>query len=377
MYRIRPSFSHGLFRPLPGGRFTSDFGEVEPNRTRWAPLPLPVAPDRVDFLDGLATLGGDGTSRGPGYAVSVYAANADMVDRAFSTADGDLLVVPQEGTLDVRTELGFLRVRPGSILVIPRAIKFAIGVPDGAARGWLLEVQGPRLRLPERGLIGSNGLADARHFLAPVASYEDRVCAAGFEIIHKLGGRLYAATQLHSPFDVVAWHGAHVPLSYDLLLFNAMGSVTFDHVDPSIHTVLTAPLDDQGRAIVDFVAFRGRWDVAEHSFRPPFMHRNAATEVNGVVHATSVDSGYAPGSTFISPLLTSHGITTSGYDGEIEAPDDQHEGPRRLSDATLWIMFESAMPFRLTSWARTTPLVDAGFLRLFEGMKNRFDPKKP
>src|SRR5690606_39019514 len=159
-------------------------------------------------------------------------------DRAFSTADGDVLIVPQHGTLDVRTELGFLRVGPGSILLVPRAIKFAVGVPDGAARGWMLEVFGPRLRLPERGPVGSNGLADAGHVDAPTASWEDGHCPDGFGCVHKVGGQLHAATQGHSPFDVVAWHGVHVPLSYDLMLFNAMGSVTWDHVDPSIHTVL-------------------------------------------------------------------------------------------------------------------------------------------
>jgi homogentisate 1,2-dioxygenase len=302
-----------------------------------------------------------------------------MVGRAFSTADGDVLIVPQSGTLDVRTELGFLRVSPGSILVVPRAIKFAVGLPDGAARGWMLEVFGPRLRLPERGPIGSNGLADARHFLAPTASFEDRLCASrgGFELVHKLGGGLFSATQEHSPFDVVAWHGSHLPFVYDLMLFNAMGSVTFDHVDPSIHTVLTAPLDDHGRAVVDFVVFRGRWDVAEHSFRPPFMHRNAASEINGVVKASSIDSGYVPGCTFVSPLLTGHGISTRSYDAVLSMSDEEHEGPRRLSDESLWIMFESALPFRPTAWARETPLRDAAFLGLFEGMRSRFDPTPP
>ena len=374
MYRVRPSFSHEPYRALPPGRFGGACTDVEPNRTRWAPLPLPVSPERVDFLDGLVTLGGDGDARGPGYAVSLYAANADMVDRSFSSADGDLLVVPQTGTLEVRTELGFLRVPPGSILVMPRGLKFAIGLPEGHARGWMLEVFGPRLRLPERGPIGSNGLADARHFLAPVASWEDRLCPDGFETVHKLGGQLYAARQGHSPFDVVAWHGVHCPFVYDLGFFNAMGSVTFDHVDPSIHTVLTAPLDDHGRAVVDFVVFRGRWDVAEHSFRPPFMHRNAASEINGVISAASVESGYAPGCTFVSPLLTSHGIGTRSYDAVLSQTDEEHEGPRRIPDSSLWIMFESALPFRPTTWARETPLLDRGFLSLFEGMRSRFDP---
>lgn len=376
MYRVRPSYSHSAFVPLPPGRFQDELGPPLPTRTRWSPMPIPVPPSRVDFLDGLVTLGGEGESRGPGYRVSLYAANADMIDRAFSTADGDLLLVPQQGVVDVRTELGTLRAAPGTVVVIPRGLKLAITLPDGATRGWMLEVFGPRLRLPERGLIGSNGLADARHFVAPLASFEDRVTATGFELVHKLGGRLFSATQAHSPFDVVAWQGTHVPFSYDLSLFNAMGSVTWDHVDPSIHTVLTAPLDDHGRAIVDFVVFRGRWDVSEHSFRPPFMHRNAAAEINGVVKTKTPESGYVPGCTFVSPLLTSHGVTTSTYDTLLELPDEQHEGPLRLPDDSMWIMFESSMPFRPTAWAMRTELIDPTFLELFEGMRSRFHPDR-
>jgi homogentisate 1,2-dioxygenase len=376
MYRVRASFSHTAYRELASSRFTSELTHVEPNRTRWTPLPIPDATTRVDFLDGLVTLGGDGSAAGPGYLVHLYAANADMADRAFSSADGDILIVPQSGVLDVRTELGFLRVAPGSILVIPRAIKFAIGIPDKSARGWMLEVHGSRLRLPERGPIGSNGLADARHFLAPVASWEDRLCPNGFELVHKLGGRLFTATQEHSPFDVVAWHGVHAPCTYDLMNFNAMGSVTFDHQDPSIHTVLTAPLDDHGRAIVDFVCFRGRWDALDHSFRPPFMHRNAASEINGVVSVASPGGGYAPGCTFLSPLLTAHGISTAGYENELTQTPEKHEGARRIPDESLWIMFESAMPFRPTAWARQAPTLDKAFLAEFEGMPKRFDPTR-
>jgi homogentisate 1,2-dioxygenase len=307
--------------------------------------------------------------------VHLFSANADMEDRSFGDADGDLLIVPQTGTLECRTELGWLRAAPGQVILVPRAIKFAIGTGGAPARGWMLEVTGPRLRLPERGPIGSNGLADARHFLAPVAAYEDRIC--DHELVVKLGGRLHAARQEHSPFDVVAWHGNHVPCMYDLSLFNAMGSVTFDHPDPSILTVLTAPLDDHGRAVADFVVFPGRWDVSEHSFRPPYMHRNAASEINCVVRTNSPEMGYDPGVTFVSPLLTSHGISTKSYDAVLEMPDEQHERPRRIPDDSLWIMFESALPFHATAWARETPLVDSSFLRQFEGMKKRFDPQKP
>ncbi|MBX3230217.1 MAG: homogentisate 1,2-dioxygenase [Labilithrix sp.] len=375
LYRVRASFDHGELVELPPGPFLSPLDRVEPNRTRWRPPPIPSAPARVDFVDGLATLGGAGDpTSGSGYLVHLYAANADMTDRAFSSADGDLLLAPQTGTLECRTELGWLRVPPGSIAVIPRGIRFAIGFAEGEGRGWMLEVFGRRLRLPERGLIGSNGLADARHFYAPVASYEDRAC--DFQIVTKLGGRLYAATQKHSAFDVVGWHGTHVPFSYDLSLFSPMGSVRFDHQDPSIFTVLTAPLDDHGRAICDFVVFPPRWDVLEHSFRPPFAHRNAASEINCVVKTPEPEHGYEPGVTFLSPLLTSHGVTTETYDETWSLAEADAEGPRRLSDDSVWIMFESALPFRLTEWARRTELVDRDFGKLFEGMRSRFDPAK-
>jgi homogentisate 1,2-dioxygenase len=377
MYRVRPSFSEAPFLPLPSARFAAPLGDVDPNRTRWKPLPIPSAPASVDFLDGLVTLGGAGDpTAGPGYAVHLYAASASMSDRSFSDADGDLLVVPQAGTLECRTELGWLRVAPGSILVVPRALKFAMGVPEGGARGWVLEVFGRRLRLPERGLIGSNGLADARHFLAPTASFEDRACPAGFQNVIKLGGRLHAAIHEHSPFDVVAWHGNHAAFTYDLSFFSPMGSVKFDHPDPSILTVLTAPLDDHGRAIADFVVFPGRWEATEHSFRPPFMHRNAASEVNMVVQTPSPEGGYDPGCTFLSPLLMPHGVSTKTYDHVLGLPDDHVDPPRRLPDESLWCMFESAMPFRATAWAKETPLVDDGFLACFAGMRSRFDPTR-
>lgn len=378
LYRVRASFSHGELAELASGAFLSPLEGVDPNRTRWRPMPIPAAPARVDFLDGMVTLGGAGDpTTGPGYLVHMYAANADMSDRAFSTSDGDLLLVPQTGTLECRTELGWLRVPVGSVALIPRGIKFAIGFANGdGGRGWMAEVFGRRLRLPERGPIGSNGLADARHFLAPTASYEDRTIPSGFQIVTKMGGKLFAATQTHSPFDVVAWHGTHVPYAYDLSLFCPMGSVKFDHPDPSILTVLTAPLDDHGRAVCDFVVFPGRWDVLEHSFRPPFMHRNAASEINGVVRATSSENGYEPGCTFLSPLLTAHGVSTATYDAIWGMSEEAAEGPRRLSDDSLWIMFESAMQFRSSAWAKSSPLVDRGFSKQFEGMRSRFDPTK-
>jgi homogentisate 1,2-dioxygenase len=377
LYRIRPAAAHGehtLLSSPETSRFTNAYDLLTPNRLRWRPLPIPAAPSRVDFLDGLATLGGLGDpAGGTGYAVHLYAANAGMGDRCFSNADGDMLLVPQQGALLCRTECGVLRVAPGEIFLVPRGVRFTVDLPDGGARGYACEVFGARFRLPERGPIGSNGLADARHFLAPQASFEDRA-APGYRVVTKLGGALWTATQDHSPYDVVAWHGNHVPYKYDLARFNAMGSVTFDHPDPSIHTVLTAPLDDHGRAICDFVCFRGRWEVIEDSLRPPFFHRNAATEINGVIGVSHAEHGYVPGCTYVTPLLTGHGITTSAYEAELALSTDAANVPRRLPDSSLWIMFESALPFRLSRWALETEHRDAGFARLFEGVRSHFDP---
>jgi homogentisate 1,2-dioxygenase len=377
-YRIHASFSQTAFHPLPTARFAAPLGDVEPNRSRWAPHPIPAATSPTDFLDGLITLGGAGEpASGPGFAIHLYAANSDMLDRCFSNGDGDLLVIPQEGALDVRTELGWLKVPIGSVLFIPRGLKFAIGLPDNVGRGWMLEVFGTKLKLPERGLIGSNGLADARHFRAPVASYEDRECPDGFQHVTKTGGCLFEATHSFSPFDVVAWHGNHAPFVYDLMHFSPVAAVRFDHQDPSIFTVLTAPLDDHGRAIADFVFFPPRWDVIEHSFRPPFAHRNAASEVNMVVRTPKpYSTGYEPGCTFLSPLLTAHGVGTKTYDAILDLPDDHVDPPQRIPDESLWAMVESALPFRTTQWARETELADGTFLAAFEGMRSRFDPKK-
>jgi homogentisate 1,2-dioxygenase len=372
LYKIRPSFTHGDFVPLGKRRFCHEFHESPPNKLRWRPLPLPAANERVDWLDGLTTLGGWGQPGELGYAIHLYAANAPMRDRCFIDADGDLLVVPQHGALDCHTEFGRLSVTPGEVLLLGRGMKVSIAPPADGARGYALEVFGRSLELPERGLIGSNGLADARHFLAPVAWFEDRDCAS-YQVVTKFDGALYAAAQKHSPFDVVAWHGNYAPYKYDLGSFNALSTVTFDHPDPSLFTLLTCPYDDHGRAIADFVVFPPRWQVAEHSFRPPFHHRNAATEVNCILKNPDTAQGFEPGCAFLTPLLTAHGISTRGYEAELE----RAEGPVRIPDDSLWFMFESSLPFRLTSWALETPLLDRSFGDLFAGVKKRFDPKRP
>ena len=364
VYRIRPSVLQSDFAPYEGNpRFTGLFDEAvaTPELCRWAAPPLPEG--ATDFLDGLVTLAGNGdpTLRS-GLAIHVYAANASMEDRVFYDADGDLLVVPERGRLRVRTELGLLDVAPGQIFVLPRGLRASFGLPDGEARGYVLESFGGPFDLPERGPVGANGYADARHFEHPVAAFEDR--QAPFELVAKLGGRLHVARLEHSPFDVVAWHGNLAPFRYDLRHFNAMGSVTFDHPDPSIFTVLTVPFDALGNNLADFVVFPPRWDVAEHTFRPPYFHRNAATEFNGIVSMPAPGRGFEPGGYFLTPTLTAHGVASSAVRRALGGDDT----PQRLPDDSLWVMFETILTLKVLPWALEADTRDRAFRDLFADM---------
>jgi len=376
MYRIRPSVTQSRLDPVRDALFTGAFesAQVSPNLARWHALPIPPADQSTDWLDGLMTFGGCGspdTCRG--FAIHLYAANTSMTDRAFYNSDGDLLLVPEVGALLLTTELGRLTVAPGEIAIIGRGIKFSVALLEPGARGFVLEVYDGPLRLPERGMMGANGLADERHFFAPTAWYEDRE-APGYELMVKHGGHLFRGTLDHSPFDVVAWHGNHAPFKYNLAHFNTYGSVTWDHPDPSILTLLTCPMDEQGRSAVDFAVFAGRWDVAEHTFRPPFYHRNAATEFNAILRTPEEYAGFEKGSCYLSPTMTPHGINAASYARYQEMSDEQAAKPHRIPDESLWIMFESAYTIRLTDWARNQAPLDPSFGALFSGMKKYFDP---
>ena len=372
LYRIRPSLVQSRLEPVVQQRIVGRFDGalVAPNLTRWRPLPLPAADRPTDFVDGLATLAGAGDpDLRAGLAIHLYAANADMRDRCFYDADGDLLLAPELGALRIRTELGWLRVRPGELAILPRGIKFSVELPDGASRGVVLELYGHGFRLPERGPIGANGLADERHFLTPVAAYEDRACP-GYEILAKHGGQLFRATIGHVPYDVVAWHGNHVPCKYDLAHFNAMGSVSFDHPDPSILTVLTCPLDDHGNNLADVIVFPGRWEVAEHTFRPPYYHRNVATEFSYIVAMPAAYAGFDQGAYFLTPSMTPHGISGGSHRQALAARDE----PRRLPDESLWLMFETVMGLRLTAWAMSSGNRDESYHDLWTDMPVTFCP---
>lgn len=369
MYRLRPQISETGWTQRDSGRFVGRFeeGAVSPEILRFAPMPFPEG--EVDFLDGLQTFAGAGdpTTR-TGFAIHVYAATADMVDRAFTDIDGDLLIVPEHGRLRIQTELGWLAVRPGEIAILPRGIRFRVEVPDGRARGFVGELFNGHYQLPERGPIGANGLADERHFKAPVAAFEDR--EVPYEVVHKQGGDLWATRLRASPFDVVAWHGSYAPFKYDLMEFNAYWGANWDHPDPSILTVLTAPHDDHGRNAVDFAVFKGRWDTVEHSFRPPFFHRNSAIEFNAVVKTQATSGPYSSGASTYTPYLSPHGVSVETYDRETGRTGEAADQPVRIPDEEMWIQFESTYNLRVMPWFTNAAHRDPVYLQQFSGFKS-------
>jgi len=317
LYRIRPSAVHPAYRRIDGLLLGGVLADPTPNRLRWDALSIPSEP--TDFLAGLTTLAANAeTASGSGVSVHIYRANRNM-QRVFWNADGELLIVPEQGTLAITTELGRLTAAPGEIVVIPRGIRFRVALPDGEARGYVCENHGAMLRLPELGPIGSNGLANARDFLAPAAWFEDR--DEPTELVQKFMGGLWATTLDHSPFDVVAWHGNLAPYKYALARFNTIGTVSFDHPDPSIFTVLTSPTGQPGIANLDFVIFPPRWMVAEHTFRPPWFHRNVMNEFMGLIRGVydAKAGGFVPGGASLHGAMSAHGPDADSTERAMQA----------------------------------------------------------
>lgn len=372
LYRIRPALAHGGFAAFAGAPgFHNDFDQVPvpPDPLRWDPLPLPQAP--ADFVEGLYTMAGNGSAQAmDGAAVHLYAADRDMAGRWFFDADAELLLVPQQGSLRIATELGVLEVAPWQVAVIPRGLRFAVALPDGPARGYVLENFGAPLRLPELGPIGANGLANARDFETPVAAFED--VAGGFELLAKFQGRLWRAPIDHSPLDVVAWHGNCVPYRYDLRRFNAIGSISFDHPDPSIFTVLTSPGAVPGTANVDFAIFPPRWLVAQHTFRPPWFHRNVASEFMGLVHGAydAKAEGFAPGGASLHNAMAGHGPDAATF---ARASNADLSRPDVVAD-TLAFMFETRAVLRPSAQAWQAPHRQRDYARCWDGLGRRFAP---
>ena len=370
LYRIRPAAMHGRFETLAQAHFHNDFnsGPVTPDQLRWNPQPMPSAP--TDFVDGLFTMAGNGSPEaGTGIGVHLYAANRDMGGRYFYDADGELLIVPQQGRLRIATEMGVLEVEPQEIALIPRGIRFSVSLPDGEARGYVCENFGAMLKLPDLGPIGSNGLANPRDFLAPVAAFEDR--EGDFELIAKFQGHLWRAYIGHSPLDVVAWHGNYTPCKYDLRRFNTIGSISYDHPDPSIFLVLHSPSDSEGVSNMDFVIFPPRWLVAQDTFRPPWFHRNVASEFMGLVHGAydAKAEGFVPGGCSLHNSFTGHGPDAATFD---KASAADLSKPDVIRD-TMAFMFESRSVLRPTRQALAAPQRQQDYQQCWQGLARHFD----
>lgn len=369
LYRIRPAAVHGCFEPFEQAVFHNDFGSgpVMPERLRWDPQPLPKAP--ADFVEGLFTLAGNGGAAAQtGAGIHVYAANRSMQGRFFYDADGELLIVPQQGRLRLATELGILEIEPQEIAVIPRGVRFRVELPDGVARGYVCENFSALLRLPDLGPIGSNGLANPRDFMTPVAAYEDR--EGDFELVAKFQGHLWRAAIGHSPLDVVAWHGNYAPYKYDLRRHNTIGSISYDHPDPSIFLVLHSPSDTPGTSNLDFVIFPPRWLVAEDTFRPPWFHRNIASEFMGLIHGEydAKAGGFVPGGASLHNCMTGHGPDAATFDKA--SATDTHK-PDHIVD-TMAFMFETRAVIRPTRQALESPQLQADYWKCWQGLRKQF-----
>ena len=365
LYRLRPTAQHPPYRQIERGLIrTAPFDEAPPtpNRLRWDPLPMPTEP--TDWVEGLTTLVGCGDVAGlTGMAAHVYRANAPMTDKVFYDADGELLLLPQLGRLRLVTELGVLDLKPGELGVVPRGVRFRAELPDGEARGYLLENYGALLRLPELGPIGANGLANARDFLSPVAAFED--VDRPTRVVQKFQGGLWETELDHSPLDVVAWHGNLAPYKYDTARFNTVGTVSFDHPDPSIFTVLTSPSETPGTANVDVVIFPPRWMVAEDTFRPPYFHRNVMNEFMGLITGAydAKAGGFAPGGASLHNCMAGHGPDQASFDAATRAELKPHK-----LEGTLAFMFESRQVLRPTRWASETPCMQLDYDDVWSGL---------
>jgi homogentisate 1,2-dioxygenase len=371
-YRIQPSVVHRPYARIDNGLIRSaPFNDIDatPTQLRWSPFPIPSKP--TDFVDGIITLGGNGdVATQVGMAIHVYAANRSMTNRCFYNADGEMLVVPQQGRARFVTELGVIEAACGEIVIIPRGLRFRVELPDGPSRGYICENYGAMLRLPELGPLGANGLANPRDFLAPVAAYED--VTARCNLVAKFQGNLWAAEMNHSPLNVVAWHGNFAPYKYELARFNVMGSISFDHPDPSIYSVLTAPSDLPGAANIDFVIFPPRWLVGENTFRPPWYHRNVMTEFMGLLLGAydAKAEGFLPGGASLHNCMTAHGPDAETWERATKA----ELTPHKIED-TMAFMFESRFAMRLTRYAVESSELQHDYFEGWQGLDRHFSAK--
>ncbi len=372
LYRIRPTVAHwGRFRRVDSRMWRTApavEAELPIGPLRWDPIPVPQA--SLSFIEGMHTITTAGDARSQsGMGGHVYLATRSMTDEYFYNADGEMLVVPQQGGLRFRTELGVIDAEPGEVVVIPRGVKISVVLTGSSARGYVCENYGGALALPERGPIGANCMANPRDFLTPAAAFEDR--DAPGRMIVKWGGTLWMADIGHSPLDVVAWHGNYAPYKYDLRRYSPVGPVLFDHADPSIFTVLTSPSETPGTANIDFVLFSDRWLVAEETFRPPWYHMNVMSEFMGLIYGTydaKTGGGFVPGGISLHNCMLPHGPDIDAF----EKASHADLAPHKL-EGTMAFMFETRFPQMVTAYAAGCAQLQADYGFYGQDLKKHFD----
>ncbi len=375
LYRIKPTVSHfGDFRPADIGLWLTAPAETVDlplAPMRWDPIAIPTQP--MTFVQGVRTMttcGDAGAQTGMG--AHLYFITRSMEDEYFYNADGEMLFVPQDGRIRIATEFGLIDIEPGEIAVIPRGVKIRVELRDGPARGYLCENYGGAFSLPERGPIGANCMANPRDFLTLVAAYEDREGPARMYV--KWGGKLQVCDLTHSPLDVVAWHGNYAPYKYDLRKYSPVGPILFDHADPSIFTVLTAPSETPGTANIDFVIFSDRWLVAENTFRPPWYHMNIMSEFMGLVYGqydAKTGGGFAPGGASLHNCMLPHGPDADAFENASNA----ELKPRKL-EGTLAFMLETRSPQKVTPFAASHSAFQHSYAAYGRDLKRHFDPNR-
>ena len=373
LYRIYPAVLHSGFKQIDEKLFKGKpvgSPPVSPQQLRWDPLPFPET--QTDFIEGMVTIAANGNAGSyRGCAVHTYAINTSMADRFFYDADGELLIVPQSGALHLRTEFGDLHIAPGEIAVIPRGVRFQANPLSAQARGYVAENFGANFQLPTLGLIGSNGLANPRDFLTPVAKYEDKT--GEYKLVAKFQGHMWESSLKYSPLNVVAWHGNYAPYKYDLSKFQVINTVSFDHMDPSIFTVLSSASEIPGMANIDFVIFPPRWMVAEHTFRPPYFHRNYMSEYMGLIQGQydAKEKGFIPGGGSLHNCMSAHGPDSSTF----EKASTADLNPAYVKE-TLAFMLESSLVFAPTAYALESPQLQSDYLDCWQGLTPRFNGKE-
>ena len=372
LYRMRPSVRHTKrFKRVENIHWKTapciDDHDLPLGQLRWGPVPMPN--EETEFVGGIRTMttAGDVHTQ-VGMATHTYVINTSMVDDYFFNADGELLIVPQEGGLSVFTEMGVMEVTPGEICILPRGMIVKVGLLNGPSRGYICENYGAKFTLPDRGPIGANCLANPRDFKTPVAAYEDKDTPCRLTV--KWCGQFHVTEIGHSPLDVVAWHGNYIPYKYDLRTFSPVGAILFDHPDPSIFTVLTAPSGEEGTANIDFVIFPERWMVAEHTFRPPWYHRNIMSEFMGLIYGQydAKEEGFVPGGMSLHNMMLPHGPDLMGF----EKATNAELKPQKLEN-TMAFMFETRFPQHLTKFAAELETLQDEYIECWDGLDKQFN----